>query len=644
MGGGLFGLGLSDLLRFAFRRVWAISGVCFDESIRRRILWIIPLAIVGLIIVVQLQQPTDEQDAIRQTTKFCLFATGLVVITSTIVLACTSLPREIENRVIFTIVTKPTTRLEIVLGKIIGFAKVSFTILLIMGIFTFGYLHFQAWSLERDLRDRLANNAVESVSRPTFQHYVDAGLLNAKTLAGPMQMSIFGQLPVAGSFKRYPQPEGIILVPFRLPDDMWASADPDGNTHPGPGMTIEAHLGYDPIVKPGKAPVPMHTQFQICDPNTNAILVQEVKMDGAIPSQDGTVAMTATIAPQSVATLTKYPFIFVSILPANGDGKLWINDDPSNPPVKLHIPVTSQPNDVVVNPIAPPAGWPSPTRTLYVGRDGVTGQQVKGDSTGTSQVCVFGYRGLHLDYPTGSMVPLEFRGGVEKGGETGDEDVPTKATIEVINRKTGADSGQIALAPENNRNSYVNIPAAAVSGGDFDMLVRCTSEGQWINVRIRTPLIVESESLFALNLTKSLAVIWLLSILVTAISVFCSTFLSWPIAVVLTLVILFGRWGVEELGDAATAGVGRQFVADFGVKDPTVASTVSDTVEKLNTALKTIAAVLPDIGQFSATDDIEQGLSIPLRTLVAAGEVLLGFGLPLTVLAYVFLKNKEVAP
>ena len=56
-------------------------------------LWITPLAILGVIVVSQLQRPLDEQDAIRQTTKFCLFATGLLVTVATIILACTNLPR-----------------------------------------------------------------------------------------------------------------------------------------------------------------------------------------------------------------------------------------------------------------------------------------------------------------------------------------------------------------------------------------------------------------------------------------------------------------------------------------------------------------------------------------------------------------------
>src|SRR5437773_1843490 len=152
---GIVVYGFKDLIRLSISRVWAISSVCFAESVRRKIWLITPLAIVGVIVVAQLQRPLDERDAIRSTIKFCLFATGLLVTITAIILACTNLPREIENRVIYTVVTKPTTRLEIVLGKILGFARVSALILLIMGIFTWSYLHLRAWTMQQQIAQRL---------------------------------------------------------------------------------------------------------------------------------------------------------------------------------------------------------------------------------------------------------------------------------------------------------------------------------------------------------------------------------------------------------------------------------------------------------------------------------------------------------
>src|SRR5690349_22325912 len=95
--GGLLVFGWNDVRRVHWRRVWAISSVNFAESVRRRVLWVTPLAILGVLAVGQLQHSLDEQETIRQTTKYCLFAAGLLVTITAIILACTNLPREIEN-------------------------------------------------------------------------------------------------------------------------------------------------------------------------------------------------------------------------------------------------------------------------------------------------------------------------------------------------------------------------------------------------------------------------------------------------------------------------------------------------------------------------------------------------------------------
>ena len=153
---GLFIVGFRDVIRFSWTRTWAISGVCFAESIRKKVLWITPLAIFGIIAVTQFEHAADQRDAIHQTVKYSLFATGMVVILTSIILACTNLPKEIESKVIFTVVTKPTTRLELILGKVIGFSRVSLTILIIMGLFTWGYLRLREQEKKGEIARRLA--------------------------------------------------------------------------------------------------------------------------------------------------------------------------------------------------------------------------------------------------------------------------------------------------------------------------------------------------------------------------------------------------------------------------------------------------------------------------------------------------------
>src|SRR5688500_17620348 len=226
---GLMVFGLRDVLRFSWTRVWAIATVCFQQSIRRRVLWSTPLVIVGVILVSQFQRAVDAQDAIRQATMYCLFATGMLVTLVTIILACTNLPREIETRVIYTVATKPTTRLEIVLGKVIGFVRVSFWILLIMGVFTWGYLHVLDWQLRREISAQLDAGVVDRGSRATFEFYRDQGTLHARQIAVPMGL---------GFYSREPRP---------------TPNDPD-RWLPGGGGDTELHLGF--LIDRSQLPTP----------------------------------------------------------------------------------------------------------------------------------------------------------------------------------------------------------------------------------------------------------------------------------------------------------------------------------------------------------------------------------------------------
>jgi hypothetical protein len=126
--------------------------------------------------------------------------------------------------------------------------------------------------------------------------------------------------------------------------------------------------------------------------------------------------------------------------------------------------------------------------------------------------------------------------------------------------------------------------------------------------------------------------------------VLCSTFLSWPIAVVLTLLLLLGHWGVDQIADTATPGLGRQIVNDFKFTDVAISKVVSTGVDSLARGLNLLSNVLPDTSRFDAIEDIEQGVSISGDRLMEALMVLGGFGAPAIVLAYLILLGKEVAP
>jgi hypothetical protein len=78
--------------------------------------------------------------------------------------------------------------------------------------------------------------------------------------------------------------------------------------------------------------------------------------------------------------------------------------------------------------------------------------------------------------------------------------------------------------------------------------------------------------------------------------------------------------------------------------DPVISRVSTDTMRGLNSLLNFMGKVLPDVDQFRVTEEIERGVTIPNAHLVDPMRVLLFFGGPMLVAAYLFLRKKEVAP
>jgi hypothetical protein len=648
------------------------------------VLWITPLAIIGVILISQLQRPLDEQDAIRQTIKVCVFATGLLVAISTTILACTNLPREIENRVIYSIVTKPTTRLEIVLGKVLGFARVSLMILLIMGAFSWAYLSLRAWNMRRIIAQRLEQNEVPPTSVATMKYYRDAGLLNAKTLEEPSQTQVFSRLPWDTGTKRFMfgANEGSFYMPFDLTAEMLT---PPGASEPGErGLIALVHVGYvkkggtkepamatQPVAKATQPSTLPYYGPYIMSPEERAVVLAGVKslanptigiaiedanfnsIGSAVPvgltkqleltQKDGLTPIAAFIDPKTAKSMVGRTYL--RVVGASPDVEYYVDLADSAPAIQLGFPVGPGQFAALPN-VTDPADPNKVLPPVFQSRSGNFGQQLRG-GTEASPTAVIHFENASVAPDAEGRATFELRSGIEHSGDDDSGEnaaIATQVAVQVRNDKTGETSETTIVEPESNRTIFFRLPAASMAGGNFDLLVRCLSRGDHLGLADHSIVLVTSNEPFAFNLFKSLLILWLMAILITSVAIFASTFLSWPIAVVLTLVILLGHWGVDQLGDATAPGIGNQVVTDFGLRSPAKAEAVRASVEKLSAMLNFISTVLPDISKFAAVENLERGVMIPMATLKDAVLVTLGFGVPLVLLAYVFLKNKEVAP
>lgn len=690
---GLGIYGFKDLSRLNWRRVWAISSVCSTESLRRRVLWVTPLAIIGVIVVSQFQQAATPQDAMRQTTKFCLFASGLLVIVTAIILACTNLPREIESRVIYTIVTKPTTRLEIVLGKVVGFARISGLIIILMGIFTAIYLKVRSGPMIAAIRSQLASEPANSPLRPSLEYFAHAGLLETRSLEWPGDLQFYSRPPGASPVKwMFGGESEYFLLPFNLnaeqrdmlsqllqladegkPVPLYLKATMDVVQHEPntEEKQLIRQMGLDrrtmrgarhspvfgpvlpttaPATRPGDELPPADLTIQILDQTHHAF---------NSPDNPGGVTETLTLDKPRAGTgrgpWTGEVEVPLEVIRQMVEKRVFYAQVSATSPATEYgsgpMPVVFQTPLPGIPPILPAADPTDlahgalPQFLSFPSRQGMRLSAVHPGSKGP--LAVYSFRGLSIPSHSNGAIGLQVSVAIDR---TGEFDVGTdysKATVQVVNLKTGQRSPEIPFSPETSRAQPVPVDIKYLRGGNFDVLVRNVTKGQWLGMtggEEGSVALVTGAQSFALNLVKSLFILWLLSLMVVIMSVFCSTFLSWPIAVVLTLLLLLGHWGVDQLRDSLKPGFGRSVPTEFGIRDPGATQVISTGVDAMGTMLRTVSAVLPDVSKFAVMEDIDRGVSIPAARMGEALAVLFCYGVPLLVLSYIILRRKEVAP
>ncbi len=131
--------GVVDLANWSLRRTLAMAMLAVQEAIRRRVLVAFVVFVVIILFAGWYLDVASEHPA-RLYLSFVLTASNYLVVLLALFLSTFSLPADIKNRTIYTVVTKPVRAWEIVLGRILGFVAVGTLLLIPMGLVSYFFV------------------------------------------------------------------------------------------------------------------------------------------------------------------------------------------------------------------------------------------------------------------------------------------------------------------------------------------------------------------------------------------------------------------------------------------------------------------------------------------------------------------------
>lgn len=125
-----------NLPKLRFRRIWALAVLCMKEGLRNKLFLAFLVILVPLMFPINWFFPPKPEDDLRDAVKWVAPITAFPLVFLAILMAAYALPNDVKNQNIYTIVTKPMERFEIVLGRFLGYVVLLTGVTVIIGLFT----------------------------------------------------------------------------------------------------------------------------------------------------------------------------------------------------------------------------------------------------------------------------------------------------------------------------------------------------------------------------------------------------------------------------------------------------------------------------------------------------------------------------
>ena len=197
------------------------------------------------------------------------------------------------------------------------------------------------------------------------------------------------------------------------------------------------------------------------------------------------------------------------------------------------------------------------------------------------------------------------------------------------------------------------------AGGKVRMVLRCEDYNQYIGVARADIYFRASDDLFWWNFAKGYIGIWCMMVIIISMGVALSTFLSTPVTMLTTLVVIvvgFFTTDIRKLatdlfaGEESGGGPVESLYRILTQKNMEVhletgiGTTLMEQSDKgLVFMLDKLTYLAPDFSKLNFSDFLTYGYSVDQNRMLVALAITLGFCLGLSILGYFCLKTREIA-
>ncbi len=581
-------------------RTLAIGWLARKEAMRR--MWAPYVVLVVFLVVLAFThwflQPPRPAEMSRLFVGTLTLLCSLLITLMIIFLSPLSLPTDIQQQTIYTIVSKPVSRLELIWGRILGYMVLVTVIIAIFGGISYVYLIRQVNST---IRATVAEADAARTDNPLRAAQLDD---QAEQLTARMS----SRVPVKGSLV-FRDSRGVPQIK---------------------GIDVGQELEYRTHVE-GATPSKGIWRFGVVSHPFDEVRNMAARDSGRTPTPprypvlDRRVPIENFLRPGTLEYVDNQIFDLKN-RQAQGSSGLDSSIDALNAEKR-----TLSARDAELQVALKKAREANDTAAI---------ESVEADLAG-----------IHSDPFRVEMSFTIYRTTKGRVGE------PVFASIKVINPVTG-EQYENTFPVREYYTDYQLVPSSVLVGSDgfLNIEVQCVSSTQYLGMAESDLFILASNGSFFWNFVRGLMGVWLQALVLTSIGVFAGTFLSWPVALLTTIAFFIGgqvAFGyLQEFAFQAQFGGGpfeslyRLISHDNQMSDltPTVAVVTAKTFDSLvMPVMSRLVYVVPNFASLDVSNTVADGFAVTGSQVIGNALMALAYALPFSIAGFFVLKNREVA-